>query len=219
MAKKTMQPAPVYIARYGTGAIVRMSFTSLENKPLDLARGRKLCDLVRASAEFDAGPGAEHVKKIKDNAARAEAKLADRIEADYLLLGKDKAHPNDTLEQFKARRQYSADYGSPVTAVEGYIRAKAAFVRSYQAPASTIDHVYHPAIGLQSIADLAAPAEKPKPVSKDKARIVGLESQISHLGALLDQVRLEIAECIDADATLARISDLIGHAAAARKAA
>ena len=103
--------------------------------------------------------------------------------------------------------------------VEEYIRAKAAFVQSYQAPESTSDHVYHPSFGLQSIEDLAAPAEKPKTISKNKTRIAELESQISNLGALLDRVRLEIAECIDADATLARISDLIGHAGAARKAA
>ena len=213
MAKKTMQPAPVFVANYADSITVRMSFNSLEGKPLDLARGRKICDLVRASGEFDAGPGAAHVKKLKDNAAAAERKLAERIEADYLLLSKDPARPNDTLDQFRARRQYSAEYGSPVTAVEveEYIDAKAAFIRDYQAPASTGDHVYHPSFGKRSTADLAAPAEKPKPVSKDKARVAELDR-------VLDLIRLEIAECIDADATLARISDLIGHAAA-RKAA
>ena len=212
MAKKTMHPAPVYTANYADGATVRMSFSSLEGKPIDLTRGRKLCDMVRASAEFDAGPGAEHIKKIKDSAAAAEQKLAERIEADWDHLT-DNQRANDTLNQFGARRQYSAEYGNPVSIeeIDAYHTAKAAFIKAYQAPISPGDHVYHPSFGLQSIGDLATPAEKPKAISKDKARIVELDR-------VLDHVRLEIAECIDADATLTRISDLIGHAAA-RKAA
>lgn len=214
MAKqsKTMTPAPVYVANYTDGITVRMSFSSPIGKPLDLARGKKLCDLVRASAAFDAGPGAKHVKKIKDNAARAEAKLAERILADWNLLS-EKTRAGDTLEQFAGRVRYSAEYDHPVSLadVESHARAKAEFVQNYQAPASTGDQVYHPSFGLQSIADMVQPETKAKAPTKQAARLAFLEQEYASIGALLDGIRLEIAECIDADATLGRISDLIGR--------
>lgn len=98
----------------------------------------------------------------------------------------------------------------PLEEIERHDREKVEFIRSYHAPESNGDMVYHPSFGLRPIAEIEQPAEKPKAISKDKQRIATLEIQLQELGRLLDQVRHEIRESVDAEATLARVSELIG---------
>lgn len=43
MAKQSLYPFPVYVATLADGSIKRMSFWTLQGKPMDFARGRRLC--------------------------------------------------------------------------------------------------------------------------------------------------------------------------------
>ena len=46
--KNILLPAPVFEAHYADGTVIRMSFATMEGKPLNLDRGKRVCDRAYA---------------------------------------------------------------------------------------------------------------------------------------------------------------------------